>query len=88
MAAVANAETAGNADRETPSPASSGHTDSSAWSKETWIAALSVLGILIHLITRYGFHVSPHAYNAPLYLTLGIGGTPLGFGSPQESSQG
>ena len=49
------------------------------WSKETYIAMLAMLGILTHLILRYGLHASVSQYNSPLILILLIGGAPLLF---------
>lgn len=49
------------------------------WSKETYIALLAVVGILVHLISRYGLHVSTPYYDWPLILILLFGGTPLLF---------
>jgi heavy metal translocating P-type ATPase len=49
------------------------------WSKETYIALLAMLGIVVHLISRYGLHASARQYNWPLVLTLLIGGAPLLF---------
>ncbi|MGE5293543.1 MAG: HAD-IC family P-type ATPase, partial [Solirubrobacterales bacterium] len=45
--------------------------------KTTVIAALCVLAILVHLILRFAFRVSPAAYQLPLLATLGLGGIPL-----------
>ena len=50
------------------------------WSKETYIAFLAAMGLLAHLIARYGLHESPRQYNAPLILILSVGGAPLLFG--------
>ena len=49
------------------------------WSKETYIAGLAMVGILAHLISRYGLHAPASQYNWPLVLTLLIGGAPLLF---------
>jgi heavy metal translocating P-type ATPase len=58
--------------------ASDGHqSDIRKWSKETYIASFAMFGILIHLITRYGLHVSDGQSNLPLILILLIGGAPL-----------
>lgn len=48
-------------------------------SKETYIAFAALLGISIHLISRYGWNASPRQASVPLILTLLIGGTPLLF---------
>jgi heavy metal translocating P-type ATPase len=45
--------------------------------KTTVIAALSVLAILVHLMLRFAFQVSPAAYQLPLLATLALGGIPL-----------
>jgi heavy metal translocating P-type ATPase len=45
--------------------------------KTTIIAALSVTGIALHVLLRFGVHASPTAVRWPLLATLGIGGTPL-----------
>ncbi len=47
--------------------------------KETSIALLAALGILVHLIGRYGWHTSEQHYNWPLLLILLAGGAPLLF---------
>ena len=41
------------------------------------IAALAILGIVTNLFLRFAIHVTPHLYDAPLLLTLAIGGVPL-----------
>jgi heavy metal translocating P-type ATPase len=45
--------------------------------KTTVIAALCVLAILLHLMLRFAFQVSPIAYQLPLQATLVLGGLPL-----------
>ena len=45
--------------------------------KTTVIAALCVLAILVHLMLRFAFQVSPAAYQLPLLATLVLGGLPL-----------
>ncbi|MEA3188879.1 MAG: hypothetical protein QOD99_2709 [Chthoniobacter sp.] len=45
--------------------------------KSTVIAALSIVGILMHLVLRFGFHTAPGAYQLPLLATLVLGGLPL-----------
>ena len=47
------------------------------WSKETYIAFLAASAILVHLIIRFALRGPALQYNAPLLLTLLIGGTPL-----------
>ena len=54
-------------------------TGKQIWSKETYIALFAILGILAHLIIRYGLHASVAQYNSPLILILLIGGAPLLF---------
>lgn len=57
-----------------------GHQSEQArWSKETYIALLAMLGIVAHLVERYGFAAPARLYNWPLVLTLLIGGPPLLF---------
>ncbi len=45
--------------------------------KTTIIAALAVVMIVLHLVLRFGFRVSPDLYDAPLFVTLALGGLPL-----------
>jgi heavy metal translocating P-type ATPase len=47
------------------------------WSKETYIAFLAASAILVHPILRFALRGPALQYNAPLLLTLLIGGTPL-----------
>jgi heavy metal translocating P-type ATPase len=47
------------------------------WSRDSYIVGLALVGILVHLVSRYGFHASPRAGNLPLILTLLLGGVPL-----------
>jgi heavy metal translocating P-type ATPase len=49
------------------------------WSKETYIAFLAALGILIHLVARYALRASPERYALPLIVVLVGGGAPLLF---------
>ncbi len=53
--------------------------DKEKWSKETWIVLLALLGIVTHLIAKFGLHASALQYNMPLILILLIGGAPLLF---------
>jgi heavy metal translocating P-type ATPase len=46
-------------------------------SKETWIAVLSVVAIVLHLVLRYGAGASHLTSFLPLYITLIGGGLPL-----------
>src|SRR5476649_1907054 len=45
--------------------------------KTTVIAALSIGGILSHLVLRFGFHTTAGIYQMPLLATLVVGGLPL-----------
>ncbi|HEV8479499.1 MAG TPA: heavy metal translocating P-type ATPase [Candidatus Eisenbacteria bacterium] len=45
--------------------------------KEAWLAGLSVVGILLHLVLRYALGSAAPVYLAPLYAVLLIGGPPL-----------
>ena len=45
--------------------------------KTTVITGLSVVGIVLSLVLRFGFHATPRAYQIPLLATLIIGGLPL-----------
>lgn len=45
--------------------------------KTTVIAALSVVGIISHLVLRFGFHTAADTSHIPLLATLVIGGLPL-----------
>jgi heavy metal translocating P-type ATPase len=45
--------------------------------KTTIIAALAVVGIVTHLVLRFGFQASSTTFQIPLLLTLGVGGVPL-----------
>ena len=48
-----------------------------AVSRQAVIAALSIAGILLHLALRFWTGVPPLAFNIPLYLVLGLGGSVL-----------
>jgi cation transport ATPase len=71
------ATNAANTDHQPPSARADQQRGKPAWSKETWIAAAAVLGIVAHLIARYGLHLSPRICNVPLLVILLIGGAPL-----------
>ena len=43
----------------------------------TFIAAFSVLAILVHLVLRFGFHTTSGTDQIPLLATLAVGGLPL-----------
>jgi len=45
--------------------------------KEAWLAGLSVAGIVLHLLLRYGFGAAAPVHQAPLLAVLLIGGPPL-----------
>jgi heavy metal translocating P-type ATPase len=45
--------------------------------RQMMIAGLAVIGIVINLFLRFLLHVAPSIYNAPLLMTLAVGGTPL-----------
>jgi heavy metal translocating P-type ATPase len=45
--------------------------------KTTFIAALSIAAILVHLALRFGFHTLAGTYQIPLLVTLVVGGLPL-----------
>ena len=45
--------------------------------KSTVIAALSIIGIVSHLVLRFGFHSTAGTYRIPLLITLMAGGLPL-----------
>ena len=47
------------------------------WTTPTLIALLAIACIVLHLLLRYAFHVSRAAWQAPLILTLLVGGIPL-----------
>jgi heavy metal translocating P-type ATPase len=48
-----------------------------AYQKETYIAALAFIGILAHIVLRYGFGLPARATDWPLLAVLIAGGTPL-----------
>ena len=45
--------------------------------RDTYIAAVALAGILVHLVLRYGFSASPAISFVPLYVVLVVGGVPL-----------
>jgi len=49
----------------------------SKFSKEVYIAFLAIIGIAGNLILHFVFKFSPDIANWPLWITLGLGGTPL-----------
>ena len=54
------------------------HTLSGLWQRKTAvIAVLSVAGIILHLVLRYGYGAAEDVYCIPLLVTLVVGGLPL-----------
>ena len=45
--------------------------------KSTVIAALSIVGIFLHLVLRFDFHATSEHYRIPLLTTLVLGGLPM-----------
>jgi len=45
--------------------------------RESLVAILAVAGIAAHLALRFGFDARPLAHNMPLFVVLGLGGSPL-----------
>ncbi len=45
--------------------------------KTTIIAALAVIGIVTHLVLRFGFQTASSTFEIPLLITLAVGGAPL-----------
>jgi heavy metal translocating P-type ATPase len=45
--------------------------------KTTIISALATIGILTHVVMRFGLHASPAASRIPLLVALVVGGTPM-----------
>jgi heavy metal translocating P-type ATPase len=63
---------------EAPPPDRDWYSPSNLWrQKSTVIGAFSVLAILLHLVLRFGFKVSPETHRIPLLVTLTLGGVPL-----------
>lgn len=61
-----------------PLPGGLWYSPSALWQRKTTvIAALSVVGIFLHLVLRFGFHATPGIYRVPLLATLVFGGLPL-----------
>ena len=59
-------------------PDRSWNSPSGLWHrKTTFIAALSVAAIILHLVLRFGLHTPPGTYRIPLLVTLALGGLPL-----------
>ena len=76
---------AGNSEKRTeskpgqePPPQRSRNSSAGLWHRKTTIiAALSIAGILLHLVLRFGFRIAPGTYQIPLLVTLVLGGLPL-----------
>ncbi len=47
--------------------------------KETYIAGITIVAIILHLVLRYGTHAPSRVAVAPLVVALLVGGTPLVF---------
>src|ERR1041385_3362151 len=47
------------------------------YSRETYIAAFSLAGVLLYLVLRFVIHASPLVTLMPLFATLVVGGLPL-----------
>jgi len=63
---------------QTPPPIRSWYSPSGLWQRKTTvIAALSIAGILLHLVLRLGLRTAPGSYHLPLLATLVVGGLPL-----------
>ena len=61
-----------------PPPSLPWNSPSALWQrKSTFIAALSVVAITLHLVLRFGFHATSGTYRIPLLVTLALGGLPL-----------
>ena len=59
-------------------PPANGVEKSAEWLRKiTVIAALSIVGIFLHLVLRFGVHTTPGTYHVPLLGTLALGGLPL-----------
>jgi heavy metal translocating P-type ATPase len=62
----------------TAPPSRSWYSPSGLWQRKTTvIAALSIAGILLHLVLRLGLRTAPGTYHLPLLGTLVVGGLPL-----------
>jgi len=63
---------------QTLPPIRSWYSLSGLWQRKTTvIAALSIAGILLHLVLRLGLRTAPGSYHLPLLATLVVGGLPL-----------
>jgi heavy metal translocating P-type ATPase len=63
---------------QAPPPGRPWYSPSALWQRKTTIiAALSIVGIAVHLALRFGLLATPGTSQIPLLATLGIGGLPL-----------
>ena len=63
---------------QVPPPAKAWYSPSRLWHrKSTIIAGLSLVGIALHLMLRFGFRTAPDHFQLPLLITLVLGGLPL-----------
>lgn len=63
---------------QTPPPHRAWYSPSGLWQRKTTvIAALSIAGILVHVVLRLGLGATPGTYHVPLLATLVVGGLPL-----------
>jgi len=46
-------------------------------SKETLIAAFTLVAIILHVFLKYAFHLPALQYNLPLFVALLVGGVPM-----------
>ena len=61
-----------------PLPGQPWYSPSRLWHrKSAFIAALSIAGIALHLVLRFGFHATAGTYQIPLQATLVLGGLPM-----------
>lgn len=56
--------------------------------KSAVIAALAIVGIISHLVMRFGFHTAAGTYQIPLLVTLLVGGLPLLYDLSRKLLQG
>jgi cation transport ATPase len=55
--------------------------------KMVLIAMLALVGIVLHLILRYGVQTESPSYQFPLWIVLAVGGIPLVYGLLQKVFQ-
>jgi len=61
-----------------PAPADPWYSPSALWRrKSTVIAAVSVVGLGLHLLLRFGLRTAPASQSIPLFVILGLGGLPM-----------